>query len=126
MLALVSGIVGMLDYGNTTDALTQLLPAWSVFALNFTYALAGLLMFVGMGFIRNNIEAAGWALIGSGVLARLIALVAYLGVNEVTIGAIVLYVAVMVSSTVRIHQVLRGEVIVVLKATDVPEGYGDA
>jgi len=108
-LLLASMIVTLADIGLTADALSTLVPDWLLTLLSVTYGIGGILIIDGVMFRRGNSEAAGCALVASGLLVRFIALITVLGFHPATVATGVFYLMFGWACIERIRQILRGE-----------------
>jgi hypothetical protein len=77
-LFVASSAITLTHTGLNADALAGLLPAWAFQLFAAAYGAAGLLMIVGIGTDRLNVEAAGCALVTGGIGSRIVAVIAVL------------------------------------------------
>lgn len=111
-LLLASMIVTLADIGLTADALATLVPDWLLTLLSITYGVGGLLIIDGIMFGHGNSEAAGCALVSSGLLVRFIALISVLGLHPATVATGVFYLVFGWACVERIRQIVKGERII--------------
>jgi hypothetical protein len=109
-LVVVSGIAGLLHYG-VIDPIGALLPEWLVVGTQGAYLTSGLLMLLGMGRGRRDIEALGLVLLSTSGVIRWITYGYLLGFSPNFIVSGVFNTLIVVASVVRIKTILRGSVV---------------
>ena len=112
VLLIISPVVTATGQNLTADALQPLVWTGLYWVILFAYFLAGLLITVGIGRNRLDVEAAGCALAASGLIIRLIALLATIGLTIPVVATGVFYVVFAGACIERVIQCLRGEHIV--------------
>lgn len=117
VLLLTSGIITLAGLGLSHDALEEIVSKVFVNVLAVTYSVAGLLLLIGMAFMRPDVEAAGCVLGFSGVFIRLIALIVALGFTAAVLSSVILYVCIMWAFAERFRQILDHQNIVRVNGT---------
>lgn len=111
-LLVVSPIITALHAGLTADVLEKLVPMWIFWALLAAYFASGVMLVLGIAYMRLDWEAAGCALALSGLLVRLIALLLVIGPTVAVIATGAFYVIFAGACVERLLQCLKGEHIV--------------
>lgn len=111
VIAIASCIFGLLHltYANPLDAV---LGRNLTIAFELGYGVAGVLMLLGLGFAKGNVEAAGLVLLGSSGLVRCLVLWQLLGFTRDVAVALVFYVLIVGACVARLRSLLRHEVII--------------
>ena len=111
-LLLTSGIVTIAGQSLTADALETLVSPELLYGLAVTYACGGALMLSSLVWRMANLEAAALMLIGTGLMIRMVALLAVLGVHVNTVSTSAFYLAFGWACLERFRQILNDEKII--------------
>ena len=111
-LVFFAGVVNLLHLSTSTDALNGLLPSALTTALNVSYTLSGLLMLLGLGSGRRDLEGAGIVALGTGMGVRATAIVVVVGITLQTSALLILYGVFMSACVVRLRSLARNELVI--------------
>jgi uncharacterized membrane protein YuzA (DUF378 family) len=112
VLALQAGLMGLFLIGSTANVLDAVLGAPLAHVFQAGYAVSGLLMLVGIGLGRADIEGFGLMLLSTSVVIRTIALAYLLGATADVAPAILTASFTVLFSALRLRHLLRHETII--------------
>jgi hypothetical protein len=104
-----AAIASIAHFGVIVSPLTKLLGPTVATIFNLVYLLAGLAMYLGIGFRRGNIEAAGLILLMASLAIRTIATGWLLGTSPMVINGYVLNAAFFFSCAIRLRTIHKAQ-----------------
>jgi hypothetical protein len=110
-LVIVSGVVGLFDFG-ITDPLAKVLPTWQNVTFNVIYLVSGVGIVLGLTRGRGRVEAAGLALLVASAIVRAVVYLAALGLDQRLVVSIVFDVVILWAARTRYRSLRRGDVLV--------------
>ena|ERR1051326_6825380 len=100
-----SGLAGLLQFGVSSEAVTNVLGPVLATVFNILFLLAGAGIYFGTGWNKPHLEASGLNIVVAALLIRSITLGWLVGINATVINAYVLNIAFIVACVVRLFNI---------------------
>lgn len=111
-LCVYNGVSGILSYGAVPKIFEQMLGYKFSLVFNIAYVISGLLMYLGIGLNRRNVEAFGVIIIMMSLSIRSLVVFFDVGFYELVVNSYVFATTFLISAAVRVYSLFAGITII--------------